>query len=148
DLAQMLENHWLAADELARRLGLGQDVRQSLKESFERWDGRGVFGARGEQIRLTSRLGQLAGVVTIFQRSWGVEAAVAVTRERRGTQFDPALVDLFCGQAPALLADLDQGNNWEVVIAAEPQLNRNVPDGDLDDLLAAIGDFTDLKSPY
>jgi hypothetical protein len=31
DLAEMLENHWLASDDLARRLGLGPDVRQSLK---------------------------------------------------------------------------------------------------------------------
>ena len=27
DLSEMLENHWLAADELAGRLGLGPDVR-------------------------------------------------------------------------------------------------------------------------
>ena len=49
-------NHWLAADELASRLGLGDPVRRSLRESFERWDGRGFGGARGEEIRLTSRV--------------------------------------------------------------------------------------------
>ena len=148
DLAQMLENHWLASDDLARRLGLGPDVRQSLKESYERWDGRGAFGAQGEQILLTSRLVQLADVVTLFHRSWGLDAAIAVARDRRGTQFDPALVDLFCRQAPALLADLDAGTNWEAVIAAEPQLRRLIPAERFDEILEAIGDFTDLKSPY
>ena len=85
---------------LTERLGLGDDVRQSLKESFERWDGKGVFGVKGEAIRLTSRLVYLADVVAVFHRIGGVDAAVAVAKERSGTHFDPALVDLFCQQAP------------------------------------------------
>jgi hypothetical protein len=63
-----LTSHWQAADGLARRLGLGEDVRQSLRESYERWDGNGADGARGEEIRLTSRLVGLADVVAVFHR--------------------------------------------------------------------------------
>jgi hypothetical protein len=48
-----LRNHWIAADTLAHRLGLGVGVRQCLKESFERWDGKGLFGVRGDAIQLT-----------------------------------------------------------------------------------------------
>jgi hypothetical protein len=44
-----LTSHWLAADGLARRLGLGDDVRQSLRESYERWDGKGAVGAKGRR---------------------------------------------------------------------------------------------------
>jgi HD-GYP domain-containing protein (c-di-GMP phosphodiesterase class II) len=47
-----------------------------------------------------------------------------------------------------LLNDLDTGSNWEAVIAAEPQLERSIPTERLDDILGAIGDFIDLKSPY
>ena len=133
---------------LTERLGLGDDVRQSLKESFERWDGKGLFGAKGEEIRLTSRLVYLADVVAVFHRIGGVDAAVAVAKERSGTHFDPALVDLFCRQAPELLSDLDAGTNWDTVIAAEPQLGRLVSAEQFDDILEAIGDFADLKSPY
>jgi HD-GYP domain-containing protein (c-di-GMP phosphodiesterase class II) len=143
-----LKNHWLAADELTRRLGLGEEVRQSLKESFERWDGKGAFGAKGEEIRLTSRLVYLADVVAVFHRSGGVDAAVAVARERSGTHFDPALVDLFCRNAPKLLDGFDAGTSWETIIAAEPELGLLVPEKNLDDILEAVGDFTDLKSPY
>jgi HD-GYP domain-containing protein (c-di-GMP phosphodiesterase class II) len=143
-----LENHWLAADELARRLGLGEDVRQSLRESFERWDGKGAFGARGEDIRLTSRLVYLADVVAVFHRNGGVDAAVAVARERSGTHFDPALVEVFCQQAPVLLSDLDSATNWDTVIGAEPALGKLVSDEMFGEALEAIGDFTDLKSPY
>jgi HD-GYP domain-containing protein (c-di-GMP phosphodiesterase class II) len=143
-----LRNHWLAAKALTERLGLGDDVRQSLKESFERWDGKGPSGAKGEEIRLTSRLVYLADVVAVFHRTGGVDAAVAVARERRGRHFDPALVDLFCRQAPEFLAGLDAGTNWDTVIDAEPQLERTIPAEQLDDILGAIGDFTDLKSPF
>ena len=58
-----LRNHWLAADGLAEQLGLGEDVRQSLKESFERWDGKGYpTGLSGAQIPLTARLFAIADV--------------------------------------------------------------------------------------
>ena len=49
-----LLNHWLAADELTQRLGLGDDGRQSLKESFERWDEKGAGGALGDEVRLAA----------------------------------------------------------------------------------------------
>ena len=143
-----LHSHWLAADGLAERLGLGEEVRQSLKESYERWDGKGAAGAKGEEIRLTSRLVYLADVVAVFHRMGGVEAAVAVAKERRGTHFDPALVDLFCRRAPALLGDLDGGSNWDTVLAAEPQLGRLVPGELVGSMLEAVADFIDLKSPF
>ena len=139
-----LENHWRAADELTRRLGLGAEVRQSLKESFERWDGKGAFGAKGDEIRLV----YLADVVAAFHRAGGVEAAVVVVNQRSGSHFDPALVNLFCEQAPVLLSDLDSATSWEAVIAAEPQLRRLVSEENFDDVLEAIGDFSDLKSPW
>jgi HD-GYP domain-containing protein (c-di-GMP phosphodiesterase class II) len=143
-----LENHWRGADELARRLGLGAEVRQSLKESFERWDGKGAFGAKGDEIRLASRLVYLADVVAAFHRAGGVEAAVVVAKQRSGSHFDPALVTLFCEQAPVLLSDLDSPTSWDAVIAAEPALEVLVSDEKFEDVLEAIGDFTDLKSPW
>ena len=109
----MIENHWLAADGLGERLGLPQRVRDSVEQTFERWDGKGVpKGARGEQILLTSRLVALADVVEVFHRAGGAEAAVAVARQRRGTQFDPQVVDVFTGQATSLLAGLDEASSW------------------------------------
>ena len=40
--AAMLENHWAAFDELAAGLALAERVRDSLEQTFERWDGKGV----------------------------------------------------------------------------------------------------------
>src|SRR6185437_3862336 len=52
----MLDNHWIAADGLASRLGLSQQVRDSVEQTFERWDGKGVpKGAKGTQIHVHAR---------------------------------------------------------------------------------------------
>jgi hypothetical protein len=39
-LAALAENHYLATDQLAAQLGLGEQVRASLRQSYERWDGK------------------------------------------------------------------------------------------------------------
>lgn len=147
-LMSLAQNHYAATDELAARLGLGDDVRASLRQSFERWDGKGAFGVRGEAIAISSRLINLADVVEVFRRTGGVQAAVAVARERSGTHFDPALVKLFCEEAATLFADLDAATSWEALIAAEPTLSPTVSDAQLDDALEAIGTFAELKSPW
>jgi HD-GYP domain-containing protein (c-di-GMP phosphodiesterase class II)/DNA-binding CsgD family transcriptional regulator len=145
----MIENHWLATNELAVALGLGQEVREGLYQTFERWDGKGVPAeARGEEILIPARLVTLADVVEIFHRSGGVDAAVAVARERSGTPFDPALVDVFCAAAPALFDDIDAATSWRAVIEAEPALEIVLSEAELESALEAIADFTDLKSPW
>ena len=40
----------------------------------------------------------------------GLEAALGVARERSGTQFDPALVELFCERAPDVFEGAGLGN--------------------------------------
>lgn len=88
DAHAMFHNHWLAADDLAQRLGLGAPVRDSVEQTFERWDGHGVpRGAKGADIHLTSQMVNLADVVEVFHRLGGVESAINVARERSGTQF-------------------------------------------------------------
>ena len=77
-----------------------------------------------------------------------MDAAIAVARERSGTQFDPVLVDLFCEDAPLLLSDIDSLTTWPAVIDAEPALEIVLSDEELESALEAIADFTDLKSPW
>jgi HD-GYP domain-containing protein (c-di-GMP phosphodiesterase class II) len=146
---EMMENHWIATNELAARLELGDDVRDSLYQTFERWDGRGVPAqARGPEIAPAARLVSLADVVEVFHQAGGVEAAVAVARERSGTQFDPELVELFCAEAPDLFAELEPVASWDAVIAAEPALAMMLSEEELERALEAIADFVDVKSPW
>ncbi len=147
--AAMLDNHWTAADNLAARLGLAQCVRDSIEQTFERWDGKGVpKGIRGEEILLASRLVALADVVEVFHRVGGTDAAVEVARQRRGTQFDPAIVDLFAAEAAALCTGLDDAATWDAVMAAEPARGVRLGEEQVEAALEAIADFADVKSPY
>src|SRR5215218_9946094 len=133
---QAIENHWLATNALAGALGLDREVRDGLYQTFERWDGKGVPAqARGEEILLPARLVNLADVVEVFHRAGGLEAAVAVARERSGSQFDPALVDVFCADAPRLLSGVDDLTAWPAVIDAEPSLEIVLSDDELDSAL-------------
>jgi hypothetical protein len=138
--SSMLENHWRAADGLAERLGLAQRVRDSVEQTFERWDGKGPKGIRGEQLLVTSRLVNLADVVEVYHHAGGTEAAVAVARQRSGTQFDPQVVEVFAAGAEQLFADLDSASSWDAVIGAEPALGARLAEPDLDAALAAIAD--------
>jgi HD-GYP domain-containing protein (c-di-GMP phosphodiesterase class II) len=143
-----LHTHWLTADALADQLGLGEEVRRSLRESFERWDGKGAAGLARDGIDLTARVVSLADVVTAFHDDGGLDDALAVSRARRGTQFDPDLVDLFCSHATHVFDGLEPGTNWDDVLAAEPVLERRLTEPELDDALAAVGWYADLKSPW
>src|SRR5205823_14885924 len=94
------------------------------------------------------RLVQVAEVVEVFHRAGGIDAAVAVARERSGTQFDPEVVECFCAEADELLAPLADTTSWDAVIEAQPGLRRTLTNDELDAALEAIADFADLKSPF
>ena len=148
-MESMHSTHCLIAGDLASRLGLGEPVREALLQVFERWDGNGDPGElSGPAISRPVRVVQLADVAEVFHREGGIEAAVAMARDRGGTQFDPEVVECFCDAAGELLAPLGEMTSWDAVIEAQPGLRRTLSNSELDDALEAIGDFADLKSPY
>ena len=149
DAKDMLANHWYAADALAAQLGLDEHARKTLSQTFERWDGKGEpNGIAGDQILLTAAIVNLADVLEVFHRVAGTQGAIAVARERSGTQFAPEVVDVAIAEAATLFAELDGVTTWAAVIDAEPGLARCLDDTELDTALQAIADFIDVKSPY
>ena len=141
-------SHCLTTGRMAERLGLGTDVRDPLQQVFTRWDGKGIpGGVGGDAIALPMRLFHLADVVEVFHRAEGIDAAVEVARHRRGTHFDPAVVDAFCAVANDVLGDPAIEADWHALIAQEPALQRRLNERELDAALEAIADFTDLRSP-
>jgi HD-GYP domain-containing protein (c-di-GMP phosphodiesterase class II) len=143
-----LMSHCLTTGQMADRLGLAPEVCGPLRQVFTRWDARGVpEGMGGADIATPVRLFHLADVVEVFHRDGGVDAAVEVARARRCRQFDPEVVDLFCGTASEVLADLEAADESQALIEAEPGLCEQLTDGELDAALEALADFTDLRSP-
>ena len=115
---------------------------------FERWDGHGDPGAAsGDEIVLAVRIVHLSDTAEVYHRESGVDAAVEMAKARRGTHFDPEIVDLFCANAAEVLAPLDSAPSWDV-LTAQPALNTPLSSEQATAALEAIADFIDLKSPY
>ncbi|MDQ1530886.1 MAG: hypothetical protein QOE37_991, partial [Microbacteriaceae bacterium] len=146
-LSALISSHCVSAGTLAAHLGLPEHVTRGLTFTFERWDGSGLpSGTAGTAIPLGMRIVHLSDVVEVHLRLGGPEAAVAVARQRSGTQFDPALVDAFCAAADQLLpGDEDV---WDRVLRLAPEHDRVLTDEETDSLLEAMGDFVDLKAPW
>jgi HD-GYP domain-containing protein (c-di-GMP phosphodiesterase class II) len=147
--AEAMTAHCQVAAAIARRLGLGPDVQEPLLHVLARWDGRGIpRGVSGEALPLAIRLVHVASIAEVHHRGGGVEAAIAVARERSGGQFDPRLVEAFADCASEVLDGLAEESSWDSVIAAEPGLAKALAGDELDAALEAVADFGDLKSPW
>jgi HD-GYP domain-containing protein (c-di-GMP phosphodiesterase class II)/biotin operon repressor len=145
----VMESHCQSTSELAERLDLGDSVSVPLVQAFERWDGKGVPGKVGRgELAPAIRLVHLADNIEAFHHTGGIEAAVAVAQERRGTQFDPELVDVFCAHPEVILDGLGSFQAWDQVIELDPTLGEQLTVERLDTALDALGDFADLKSPF
>jgi HD-GYP domain-containing protein (c-di-GMP phosphodiesterase class II) len=140
--------HCQTTGDIADRLGLAGRVGGALQQAFERWDGKGVPGERaGEQIDPAMRVVHIADDVEVFHRVYGTEAVREMLRSRRGTEFAPALVDLFCARAGELLDGLDQVDAWDAVIGSDGGLGPALTESGLTDALRVFADYADLKSP-
>ena len=149
EMDDVMSSHAAMARALAEQLGLSDQVRAALGGSYEQWDGRGWPGElEGEEVPIAARVAQLAEFVEVAHRVGGVPAARALARKRGGRQFDPALADLLCDDADAILDGLDSVRTWDAVIEAEPALAVVLSGERFDAALLAIATFVDLKSPY
>ncbi len=133
---------------VARAIDLDEDAARAIHELDERWDGHGYpAGLAGEAISPLARIICVAQAMEIFWQQGGARAACAVARERRGTWFDPALVDA--------VADFERdGAFWASL--HEPDVNALEPadrvqradDARLDRVAEAFATIVDAKSPF
>lgn len=141
--------HCEVAQRLGARLGFGPEMIEALGQLYERWDGKGEpRHLRGEAIALSTRIVTLSQDAMVFHQLGGPEAAVSVVRKRKGGAYDPRLADLFCEKAKALLDGIGAGAAWDAVLAAEPGRRGALSPDELDNALAVMADFADLKSLF
>jgi HD-GYP domain-containing protein (c-di-GMP phosphodiesterase class II) len=139
------------AQRFAQRLGMSQAVQDALMSVFEQWDGSGPSGRRGEAIPLTSRIVFATSFFEALHQFGGPDAALDLARRKRGTAFDPTVVDAFVSVAgqPGFWTGLEQESLWSTVLAMEPRSARQfLRDEQLEDVALAFADFADLKSPF
>jgi response regulator RpfG family c-di-GMP phosphodiesterase len=83
----------------------------AARQHHEWWDGSGYpLGLKGEQIHLFGRITSIADVFDallhprVYKAAWEPGQVLDYLRQRRGTQFDPRLVDLLLENSDAFLA--------------------------------------------
>ena len=149
EVERSMASHCEASGDLSLRLGLGPEVRDPLQQAFERWDGKGSPAKlAGYEIAPIMRIVHVANDVEALHRIGGVDAAVEMLRSRRGTEFDPELVDRFCARAGELLPSIDALDGWDTLIGGHDALERELTGEELDEVLEAFADYADVKSPF
>jgi putative nucleotidyltransferase with HDIG domain len=133
---------------VARAIGLGEVAARAIRDLDEHWDGGGYpDGRSGDGISLSGRVLCLAQTAEVYWRRGGPHAACEIARERRGTWFDPALVDALIG----IERDAPFWRSLETpdVTPLEPPDHVLVADdARLDRVAHAFASIVDAKSPY
>jgi HD-GYP domain-containing protein (c-di-GMP phosphodiesterase class II) len=134
--------------EIARQIGLSEETAQAILHLDEHWDGAGDPGSvHGEDIPILGRILCLSQSAEIAWQRGGPDAVIEVARQRRGTWFDPHLVDVLAG----LRAD---SAFWALVRLTdvsdlEPEDRAEVADeARLDRIAEAFASVIDAKSPF
>jgi putative nucleotidyltransferase with HDIG domain len=134
--------------EIARGIGLDDDAATAISQLFEHWDGHGHPGeCAGEEISLLARMACLSQTMEAFWQQGGAAAACDIARSRRGTWFDPALVDAVSEleRDAAFWASLEAPD----VHAVEPADRvERADDARLDRIAEAFASIVDAKSPF
>ena len=104
------------------------------------------MNAKVRRIPLAARVIQLAEFAEVAYRNHGIGGAVEGAERGSATQFDPNLVAIVQADAEKIFRSLDEVSSWEPVLDGEPAL-RVLSAAELDEALAAIARFVDLKSP-
>ena len=134
--------------DIARGIGLDEDAAAAITQLFEHWDGNGHPGERaGEEISLLARMACLSQTMEVFWQNGGAAAACDVARARRGTWFDPTLVDAVdelerdvCFWASLEAPDVQAVEPADRVLRAD--------EARLDRVAEAFAGIVDAKSPF
>jgi putative nucleotidyltransferase with HDIG domain len=131
-----------------RALDLGEVAARAIMDVDEHWHGGGYpAGISGEEISLAGRILCIAQTAEVFWRHGGPDAACEIARQRRGTWFDPNLVDAFVALKfnPEFWRSLEN----PIVTTLEPPDHVLVADrARLDRVARAFASIVDAKSPY
>jgi len=138
--------------DIARMLSFSDETVQAIRALDEHWDGAGQpYSLNREQIPLLARILGLAQTVEVFVSSYGLDAAYDMAWSRRGSWFDPAMVDALVAirhDQPfwGVLATDDSAASLSDVEPPDRVLVAN--DDRLDRIAEAFALVIDAKSPW
>lgn len=139
--------------QIALVLGFPPATSDAILHVDEHWCGIGhPFGLAGTDIPILSRILLLAQTVEAYWSEHGTAGALEMVKLRRGTWFDPALVDMMLAWRTdrtwwAAIADRDRLD--EAVLALEPGSAPLVATNERVDRIAfAFAAVIDAKTPF
>jgi len=145
----MFAGHCEVAQRLAERFGFDKQIIYGLGQLYERWDGKGSpKGLKGEAIAPAVLVVTLAQDMVLFHHLGGLDAAVNIARERKGSAYAPKLVEVFCKYAEELCQGLDSESSWTETLDLEPGPQTSLTEDQFDNACRAFADFVDIKSTY
>ncbi len=149
---EMTETRCERGADIASMLGLEPATQDAIRALDEHWDGAGMpYFRKGDEIPLLGRIAGLAQTVEVFASAFDVSTAYQVARARRGTWFDPGLVDVLetFRDDYAFWSVLLVTDQLEYVSDLEPEDRIMVADeARLDQVAQAFARVIDAKSPY
>jgi putative nucleotidyltransferase with HDIG domain len=149
---EMVETRCERGADIARLIGLSDATATAIRALDEHWDGHGLpDGLSGSAIPLLARIACLAQTVEVFLAEGGHAAAYGVAHERRGTWFDPELVEaLATFEHDAAFWDGLRHRDLRARLAPlEPEDRVILLDAaGLDRVAEAFARVVDAKSPY
>ncbi len=149
---QMTQTRCERGADIARMLGLPAGASEAIRALDEHWDGHGLpYGLSGSGIPMLGRIACLAQTVDVFQHAFDVSTAYEMARARRGSWFDPVLVD--CLSAFQMDAEfwhrVNSPDPLRAVRSLEPADRLVIcDDARLDTVAEAFARVIDAKSPY
>lgn len=139
--------------DVVRELGWVSIAPEAVLNLDEHWDGSGQpRGLKGDEIPLLGRILALAQTVEIFWNRGGPDAAREVAQSRRGTWFDPVLVDAFLtmSRTSEFWQQLLQINHPRAIADWDPNptvISLTSYDAVLH-IARVFGEIVDTKSPW
>ncbi len=137
--------------DIARQLRFSESVAEGIRALDEHWNGGGKpYGLTADAIPLYARIALISQVADVFFTGTGQEACLAELHKRKGSWFQPELVDALLGIADETFWEtLSCPTLTQQVIDLEPAHQSIELDEDyIDEIAAAFGQVVDSKSPY
>jgi HD-GYP domain-containing protein (c-di-GMP phosphodiesterase class II) len=145
----VLSGHCEVAQRIAERIGLPEDLRESLGQIYERWDGKGMpRGLSGNAVKFPVRVVTMAQDAIALSDHHGFAAMKEMIAKRAGGGYEGELVDLFLTHAEELFAGLDGPADRETILALEPEPHAMFDEAACEEAYLAIADMIDMRMPF
>ncbi len=143
----LAESQCEAAQILASRLFMSEQVVSALGDIHERWDGFGSPRQKeGDGCAIEARIVTVAHVFETAFRAGGLEYAIETINKRLGSHIDPAIARLAIRISSTLAEQLKASSVWFEVMQLD-EFSMPVTNLTLDDVANVLGDFAALLCP-